>query len=192
MKEKVQYLLMLIIYVTLIIILSFLPNVGFIKVNYLTISVVSVLVIIASIKDGYLAGAICGLTFGLCSYFVAKDYAMNPIDAINKNIIIAILPRVFLGLSARYVHLWFYKIFKLRWLSTMVSSIICFEVMTAFIFLFSYLFEWEILVSIYHETNPLYLFFQYIQVTNLIEVSVITFVTGLLTLIYEYMFLKRD
>ena len=187
LRQKIKYLLSIIIFLSVIVILSFTPDLGFIRYNYLTISIVSIVVIIAAIKNGWFVGMLCGLAFGLCSFFVANDYDMNPLDQIYQNIFIAIVPRVFLGISSAIVFRMINKIFKMQWLSAMITSIICFAAMIAIIFSMAFVLEWSVLVNIYNETNPLYLFYQYAQYSTLIETTVITLMVGIFVLINEYL-----
>ena len=185
-KSKFKYILRLIICVSLIVILSFTPDTGFIQHNYLTISLVSIVVILSAINDGYIAGIVCGLAFGACSFVVANNYDMNPIDDIFTNVFVAIIPRVFLGIASAFTYKILIKIFKTKWLSSMITSIICLASTVIIIFMMAYFLESKILIDIYNESNLLYLFFQYVQYATLIETSIITVIIGIIMLVHKF------
>jgi uncharacterized membrane protein len=191
LKNKIKYFLKIVICVSVIVILSFTPATGFIQHDYLTISLVSIVVVLAAINDGYLSGIICGLVFGVCSFFVANNYDMNPSDRIFTNIFIAIIPRVFLGIASAFVYRILIKIFKNRCLSSMITTVISLASTVVIVFTMAYFLESKILINIYNETNPLYLFFQYVQYATLIETSIITVIVGIITLIYSF-FSKKE
>ncbi len=192
LKQKIKRILVLLIYICSIVIMSFIPDLGFIRYNYLTISLVSIIVILAAINNGWVYGTLCGLVFGICSFFVANDYDMNPIDDIFMNVFVAVIPRVFLGLSSAICYQWIIKIFKKRWISAMISSIISLASMVLIIYLLACVLEKNVLIGIYDETNLVYLFFQYVQYATLIETSIITIFVGLLTAVMEYLFNKNN
>lgn len=77
------------------IILSLIPNIGFITVPNVTknATIEHIPTILGGVIGGPIVGFVCGLIFGLVSFFHATD-------PIFKDPLVAILPRLFIGLTA--------------------------------------------------------------------------------------------
>lgn len=84
-------------------------GIGFIPIPPLKLTMMHIPVIIASILEGPLVGALNGLLFGLFSMFQAATNP-TPLSFLFLNPIIAIVPRVFIGIVPYYA----YKMIKTK------------------------------------------------------------------------------
>lgn len=84
-------------------------GIGFIPIPPLKLTIMHIPVIIASIIEGPLVGELNGLLFGLFSMFQAATNP-TPLSFIFLNPIVAIVPRIFIGIVPYYA----YKIIKTK------------------------------------------------------------------------------
>ncbi|WP_415297951.1 ECF transporter S component [Clostridium perfringens] len=84
-------------------------GIGFIPIPPLKLTIMHIPVIIASIIEGPLVGGLNGLLFGLFSMFQAATNP-TPVSFIFLNPIVAIVPRIFIGIVPYYA----YKIIKTK------------------------------------------------------------------------------
>ena len=84
-------------------------GIGFIPIPPLKLTIMHIPVIIASIIEGPLVGGLNGLLFGLFSMFQAATNP-TPLSFIFLNPIVAIFPRIFIGIVPYYA----YKIIKTK------------------------------------------------------------------------------
>ncbi len=79
--------------------LGLIPNIGIIQVGPVSITILHIPVIIASVLFDVTGGAITGLVFGLTSMFVAATRGATPIDLLFVNPLISVLPRFLFGIT---------------------------------------------------------------------------------------------
>ncbi|SHF02413.1 ECF transporter S component [Clostridium fallax] len=98
---------------------------GFIAIPPVSATIMHVPVIIGAILEGPMVGALVGGCFGLFSMYQAVT-APTPTSFIFLNPIIALLPRILIGIGAYYVFIFTKKIFKNKFkgLSIGISAII--------------------------------------------------------------------
>ncbi|OYD26713.1 uncharacterized protein DUF3816 [Mycoplasma testudineum] len=94
-SRKIHRLSLLTIYISLIFLLSFIPNTGYIQVFIFNITILPVFMVIAAVHLGWSGGSIIGLTIGIGSFLRAYIYG----DATNMFYFpdISILPRFLTG-----------------------------------------------------------------------------------------------
>ena len=132
---------------------------GFVTIPPISITILHIPVIVGAILLGPMNGAILGGVFGLCSVFRAMmsgnpgDMLFNPAASGNAfySLIMAILPRILLGVIAGYLYILLKKLFKTDYAALPVTaavSTICHTVMVLgllWLFFngvsFSYIFE---------------------------------------------------
>lgn len=83
---------------------------GFIPVPPLKLTIMHIPVIIASLLEGPIVGAINGLLFGIFSMIQAIN-TPSPVSFIFLNPIVAVLPRILIGVTPYYA----YKLIKTKW-----------------------------------------------------------------------------
>lgn len=106
MKTKAQKLALLGIFSGIIILQNLIPILGYLPIPPLNPTYVHVTVIVASIVLGVREGVIVGGVWGVTRWFFAIVRPQTPLDPIIwTNPVIAILPRILLGLIAGSLYL---------------------------------------------------------------------------------------
>ena len=86
------------------------PFLGFIPTGFVNITIIHITVIVAAIVLGPKDGAIVGLVWGLGTMIRAFTSPTSIIDTtVFTNPIVAVLPRIAVGLIAGWIYLWFKK-----------------------------------------------------------------------------------
>lgn len=83
---------------------------GYIPVPPFNSTIMHVPVIIGSILEGPVVGAMLGLIFGLTSMLQALKNSAGPVSFIFLNPIIALLPRILIGITPYYVYTSLHKL----------------------------------------------------------------------------------
>lgn len=82
---------------SIIIVMSLVPFLGFIQIPPIAITLVHIPVIIGAILFGWKAGLLFSLTFGLSSLFIAMTRGATPLDLLFINPLVSVLPRLIFG-----------------------------------------------------------------------------------------------
>ena len=91
------------LFIAIIFVMTFVPNIGYIQVNVLTITTIHIPVIIGSVFLGPLGGFVLGLTWGVTSWLKVLTSVVSPLEkALFLNPLISILPRIMVGLAVSY------------------------------------------------------------------------------------------
>ena len=109
--DKTRRLVFLAIWSAIIIFLAFTPNIGYINLFAISATTVHIPVIIGAIMLGPVDGAFLGLVFGITSLVQAplqsglpSAFLFSPFVSHSFNsVLIAIIPRVLIGIVAAYV-----------------------------------------------------------------------------------------
>ncbi len=115
---------------------------GFIPLPTLRATIMHVPVIIGAIIEGPVVGALVGLVFGLFSMY-QNFTAPGPTSFIFWNPIIAIIPRVLVGIVAYYVYRTLYNKIKKESISIAIASLLASFTNTAGVLSLAYLFYLE-------------------------------------------------
>lgn len=115
---------------------------GFIPLPTMRATIMHVPVIIGAIIEGPVVGALVGLVFGLFSMY-QNFTAPGPTSFIFWNPIIAIIPRVLVGIVAYYVYLTLYNKIKKENISIAIASLLASFTNTAGVLSLAYLFYLE-------------------------------------------------
>lgn len=110
-NEKTRRLVMLALWAALTLILGLVPNLGYITIGPFSMTTVHIPVIIGAIMLGPEAGAFLGLLFGLTSVLnatftpIITAFLFSPFVPFGNfwSLVIAIVPRVLVGVVAAYV-----------------------------------------------------------------------------------------
>lgn len=117
-SEKTRYLVQLSMWTALTLILAFVPNLGYIPIGPFYVTTVHIPVIIGAVMLGSGAGAFLGLVFGITSIVQATltmpitAFMFSPFVPFGNfwSVIIAIVPRVLVGVVAAYL----YRLIKIK------------------------------------------------------------------------------
>ncbi|QVK17224.1 ECF transporter S component [Mycoplasmatota bacterium] len=93
-NQKTQDLVYLALFLTIIIVMSQVPWLGFIPLGFTNATIIHIPVIIAAIYFGKKLGVLTGLMFGLASLFTAYVRPSAVMDLFFQNPIVSILPRI--------------------------------------------------------------------------------------------------
>ena len=115
---------------------------GFIPLPTMRATIMHVPVIIGAIIEGPVVGALVGLVFGLFSMY-QNFTAPGPTSFIFWNPIIAIIPRVLVGIVAYYVYHALYHKIKKESISIAIASLLASFTNTAGVLSLAYLFYLE-------------------------------------------------
>lgn len=110
-RKKTRYLVQLAMWTALTLLLAFVPNIGYIPIGPFYVTIVHLPVIIGAIMLGPLAGAFLGFVMGITSVIQATmlvpvtAFMFSPFVPFGNgwSLVVAILPRVFIGLAAAYI-----------------------------------------------------------------------------------------
>lgn len=89
--------------IAITVLLGIVPNIGIIQIGVVSLTILHIPVIIASLLMGIKGGAITGLCFGLTSLYVASTRGATPIDLLFVNPMISVLPRLLFGVFAGFI-----------------------------------------------------------------------------------------
>lgn len=107
----------------MIIIMTYIPNLGYITTGFFSITIIHIPVIIGAILTGPIGGLILGATWGLTSWHYATT--LGTIEAaIFVNPLVSILPRILVGLIISYTALGLRKLIPLEFPRHIVVSIV--------------------------------------------------------------------
>jgi uncharacterized membrane protein len=118
-NQNVTDMVIMSMFLTIIIVLSAVPNLGFISLPFLPIvggTIIHIPVLVACFYSGKRIGVMAGLFFGVSSWIVALTRAATPIEFVFRNPLVSVLPRVAFAFLSIYI----FKLLK-RKLSTKVS-----------------------------------------------------------------------
>ncbi len=79
---------------SIIILLSFIPQLGFIQIGPISFTIIHAIVIIGILTLGLYESLFLGTLFGICSLIVSFIYASSPTDLLFHNPLISVLPRI--------------------------------------------------------------------------------------------------
>ncbi|KRK81013.1 ECF transporter S component [Companilactobacillus nodensis] len=122
-KRKAYRIAILGILMAIIFVQSLVPFLGFIPTGFINITIIHITVIVAAIVLGPKDGAIVGLVWGLGTMVRAFTSPTSIIDTtVFTNPIVAVLPRVIVGLVAGYIYLALKNRFKKRMVSMGIAA----------------------------------------------------------------------
>ncbi len=103
-KTKAFQISILALFIAFIIIQNFVPLLGYIPVGPLSLTTIQITVIIAAVVFGPVDGGIVGAVWGILSCIKAFTAPSSPVEPlIFTNPLIAIIPRIIVGIIAGYL-----------------------------------------------------------------------------------------
>jgi len=112
-RQKTTQITTIGLFIAIIFVMTFVPNIGYIQVNILTVTTMHIPVIIGSVLLGPLGGFILGLTWGVTSWLKVLTSVVSPLErALFLNPLISILPRLLVGLTVSYGSIFLNKLVK--------------------------------------------------------------------------------
>ncbi len=109
---------------TILILQDFIPALGNIPIGPLSLTTLQITVMIGAVVMGPNTGMLLGGTWGVITWLRAFFYPSSPLaPLIFTNPIIAIVPRLLVGLVAGWLFIWLRKLMKDRWALIIVGAI---------------------------------------------------------------------
>lgn len=115
-SEKTKNMVITAMFIALIIVMSFVPGLGYIPLGFMNATIIHIPVIIGAIVLGPKTGALLGFAFGLSSMIHntlspnLTSFVFSPFYSVGENsgnlwsVVISIVPRVMIGLVAYLVY----------------------------------------------------------------------------------------
>ncbi|WP_420838812.1 ECF transporter S component [Companilactobacillus futsaii] len=111
------------ILIAIILVQSMVPMLGYIPTGFVNITIIHITVIVAAIVLGPKAGGIVGLVWGIGTIIRAFTSPTSIIDTtVFTNPVVAVLPRIAVGLLAGWIYLWFRQHTQKKVLGMAVAS----------------------------------------------------------------------
>jgi uncharacterized membrane protein len=122
-RQRLMMITTLGLLMAMIIIMTYIPNLGYITTGFFSITIVHIPVIIGAILTGPIGGLVLGTTWGVTSWHYATT--LGTIEAaIFVNPLVSILPRILVGLIISYSSLGLKKIIRFDFARNLVVSIL--------------------------------------------------------------------
>jgi len=122
-RQRLMMITTLGLLMAMIIIMTYIPNLGYITTGFFSITIVHIPVIIGAILTGPLGGLVLGVTWGVTSWHYATT--LGTIEAaIFVNPLVSILPRILVGLIISYSSLGLKKLIRFDFARNLVVSIL--------------------------------------------------------------------
>lgn len=96
-NKKIRMMTIDAMFIALIAVFSFVPNLGFIPLGFVSITTIPVIVFLGALIFGWKRGLLYGTTFGLLSFINAITIGSNALDPFFINPLISVLPRALWG-----------------------------------------------------------------------------------------------
>jgi len=118
-KERIREMTILAMFIAIIVVMAFVPYIGFITIGPLSATIIHIPVLIGAVLLGRKGGVILGLTFGIAS--LIRGATSGGFDFVFIFPWVSVLPRFIFGLIIYDVYRFFKKIIKVRIVALAVS-----------------------------------------------------------------------
>ena len=122
-RQRLMMITTLGLLMAMIIMMTYIPNLGYITTGILSITIIHIPVIIGAILVGPIGGLVLGATWGITSWHYATMLG-TPEAAIFVNPLVSIVPRIFVGLIISYSALGLRKLIKAEFARHLIVAII--------------------------------------------------------------------
>jgi uncharacterized membrane protein len=122
-RQRLMMITTLGLMMAMIMIMTYIPNLGYITTGFFSITIVHIPVIIGAILTGPIGGLVLGTTWGVTSWHYATTLGTAE-AAIFVNPLVSILPRILVGLIISYSALGLKKIIKFDFARNLIVSIL--------------------------------------------------------------------
>jgi uncharacterized membrane protein len=121
-KKKVKDMTLMAMFIAIIIVMGFVPFLGYITIIGISVTLIHIPVLIGAVFLGRKGGIILGITFGLTSFFRALTSV--GLDYLFIFPWVSILPRFVFGLIIYDVYILLLKILKVRLIALVISFVL--------------------------------------------------------------------
>lgn len=121
-KTRIREIAILSMFIAIIFVMGFVPNLGFITIGPISATIIHIPVLIGGVLLGRRNAIILGFAFGVMSFI--RAFTSVGFDYVFIFPWVSILPRLILGLLIIPVYLLFKKIFHRRFIALVVSFVV--------------------------------------------------------------------
>ncbi|NTW90924.1 MAG: ECF transporter S component, partial [Erysipelotrichaceae bacterium] len=111
-RQSIQRITRLGILIAIIVLMTFVPNIGYIQTGLLSITTIHIPVIVGSALLGPIGGLVLGTTWGITSFLKVLSMPSTIETAIFLNPMVSIFPRILVGLIISYTTMGLSKLVK--------------------------------------------------------------------------------
>jgi len=111
-RQSIQRITRLGILIAIIVLMTFVPNIGYIQTGLLSITTIHIPVIVGSALLGPIGGLVLGTTWGITSFLKVLSMPSTVETAIFLNPMVSIFPRILVGLIISYTTIGLGKLIK--------------------------------------------------------------------------------
>lgn len=123
-QNQVFYMVLFSIFSAIIILLTLIPNIGYILVPPISITIIHIPVLIGIMVLPFVYSIGLGLVFGLSSLVASFIHGKTPLDLLFQNPLISVLPRVLFAVLAFFVFFGLRKLQKIKNGDTVIFTIV--------------------------------------------------------------------
>jgi len=123
-KKKVYEMTVIGVFTTMIIVMAFVPMLGFIQIGAVSLTIIHIPVLIGGIFGGRKVAVSLATVFGILSLIVALTRPTGPIDLIFQNPMVSVLPRVLFGLALYEIYRGLQALIKNQYVSIPVAMVL--------------------------------------------------------------------
>lgn len=112
------------VFTTMIIVMAFVPMLGFIQIGAVSLTIIHIPVLIGGIFGGRKVAVSLATVFGLMSLIIALTRPTGPIDLVFQNPLVSVLPRILFGLALYEIYRGLEALIKNEYVSIPVAMIL--------------------------------------------------------------------
>lgn len=109
-NEQIFKMILCAIFIAIILLMTFIPEIGYLTINAIPITLIHIPVIVGGILLGRKYGFVLGLVFGLGS--MVRSFIEYTVHAPFTNPLLSVLPRAFIGFIAYDLYQFFVRLIK--------------------------------------------------------------------------------
>lgn len=125
-------------FITLILIMSFVPQLGIIQLGVIAFQIIHIPVIVAGLTLGFKSGVLNGFVFGASTLYVALTRGASLLDPFFVNPLVSILPRILFGVSIGVISALVGKFVKKAALNYSITAFVSTIAHSTFVFIALY------------------------------------------------------
>ena len=139
-NERTREIALTGIFAALILLMAFVPWLGFIQIGAVSLTIIHIPVLIGGAAGGKRVSIYLGTIFGVASLMIALIRPVLPSDFVFQNPLVSVLPRMAFGFVAYLLYDYFTKLIKNNLAATAVAFSLATVCHTIFVLIMFYIF----------------------------------------------------
>ncbi len=177
-KKQILNMVVTAMLIAIIVVMAFIPFLGFIGLGGFTITLIYIPVMIGTVLFGVKQGGVLGFAFGICSLILAYIRPSSVTDYIFQNPLVSVLPRVVFGLVVGLMIRGLLKLRVNRYLSVGITTFISILFHAFITVSFMAIFGMESINEVLGTTNYFKILGAFIGFAGLIEATICTIIVS--------------